>query len=74
MTRSQKIQKLANAVKDYRGSYDEKTGVWMRHPKTTAVHRVMNWLERLNIPVEPAMEIIRNFKHKREFDAWIRTL
>lgn len=54
MTRTERIRKLANAIKDYRGSYNKNTGAWIRPPDHMALARVTCWLKRLdrNIPVD----------------------
>ncbi len=74
MTRPQKIQKLANVVKEYRGSCDERTGKWMRPPRPHAAQRILVWLERLKLPPEPTMERINGFAHVSEFRAWIQSV
>ena len=74
MTRTQKIQKLANAVKEYRGSYNQTTRKWLRPPNPEAAHRAAAWLQRLNLPVGPTMERINDFTHVTQFHAWIQSL
>lgn len=74
MTRSEKIQKLANAVKDYLGSYGADTGIWIRAPKPKEIERVKRWLDRLAIPETEALAVIHEFHNVVEFHAWIKTL
>lgn len=56
MTRAEKIKKLANAIKEYRGSTDGVGGPWIRHPKPSALSRVISWLQKLG--VEPTSDVI----------------
>lgn len=79
MTRNEKIRKLANAVKDFRGLY---LPPMRRHDKPQcirpkqdgAMSRVCLWLERLNLPVDETLHQIRSFKSYQEFNEWLRTL
>lgn len=74
VTRTVKIQKLSNAIKDYLGSYGANDGVWIRAPKPREIERVGRWLDRLNIPYEAGLEKIHNFHNVGEFNSWIKTL
>jgi len=74
MTRADKIRKLANAIKDYRGLYRESNGVWIYPPKHSALARVELWIGRLNLPVKATVEAINNFHNVREYHAWIQAL
>lgn len=74
MTRTAKIQKLANAVKDYLGAYGATTGIWIRAPKPKEIDRVKRCIERLNIPLDDALAKIHGFHNVTEFNAWIEKL
>jgi len=74
MTRTQKIQKLANAIKDYLGAYHANSGKWIRPPHPTAIGRVCSWLDKLKIERESALAKIHEFHNVGEFNDWIRTL
>jgi len=77
MSRNEKIRKLANAVKDFRGmchGTPEKHGKWVRPPQPTQMARVVVWLERLNLPVQETLHLIRSMKTWQEFNDWTKTL
>jgi len=79
MTRAEKIRKLGNAVREYRGLCrtvpvpGQKTD-WVRPPNPSALPRVELWLERLNLPVMESVHQIRSMKSWQEFNDWIRNL
>lgn len=74
MNRNAKIQKLANAIKGYRGRYCLETGKWMEFPKPAEGKRVVDWLIRLKLDVEESIKLIQGFKDYTEFNAWLKTL
>lgn len=74
MTRSDRIRKLANAVKEYRGRFHTPTGKWLQPPKPDAKERIVHWLTILNLDVESNLKLIDGFKAKTEYEAWIATL
>lgn len=74
MTRTEKIRKLANAVKDYRGSYSERDGHWIRPPQINAIARVRTWLKRLRLPDQESIEKINRFRSLAEFHEWLKEL
>lgn len=74
MKRHEKIHKLANAIKEYRGRYNEKTGKWIQPPKPSVKARVILGFERLGINKEPAMKAVDGFKNFNEFHKWISAI
>lgn len=74
MTRSERIQKLTNAVKEYRGRYDLKSGKWIYPPNPAARTRCIRWLESLRLDVPSNMEAIEGFKLIQDFDQWLKSL
>lgn len=74
MTRTEKINKLASAIKDYRGKHNSETNKWMIPPKPSALPRVRKWIERLGLDVEASIEKVRSFNTYHEFYAWLRGL
>lgn len=71
MTRQQKISKLGNAIKDYRGAYVPDSGKWVRAPDRRALDRVTVWLRRLHLDVAGSMKFIDEFHSFGEFNKWI---
>ena len=84
MTRDDKKHKLANAVKEYRGAYNETTKVWLlgRTSKPSAIVRVNRWLIELftvhgftdNAKVADALTLIETCNHWDKFNAWLKNL
>ena len=74
MTREQKKNKLGNAVREYRGSYDEKSGEWHRLPKKGAEKRIIRWLEALGLEVDVNLDLIDGFEHYNQFLKWMRSI
>lgn len=62
MTRTQKIRKLASAIKDYRGAYNPGTGKWIRGPQPSALPRITAWLSRLDADIPSALAKIDGFE------------
>lgn len=74
MTRLQKINKLSNAIKVYRGAYHPETGKWIRPPQHLRQDRVRAWLEQLGLNVRESMDRIDEFRNMGEFEKWIRAI
>ena len=76
MSRAEKVRKLANAVREYRGSTSStaEDAVWRIPPKPSASPRVRVWLDRLKLDAADCMLKIREFKTYDEFNAWLRTI
>lgn len=75
MNRSDKIQKLSHAVRDWRGVFSLKTKTWRLPPKKRAEARVRHWLAELNRP-DPDADVseIAGFQHFDQFNAWLAKL
>ncbi len=80
MTRSERIRKLASAIKDYRGAYVEGSNPpkWIRRPDLTVKFRIEGWLKRLGIRKQSdhliAFRDIDAFKSHAEMNAWLESL
>ncbi len=76
MTRNQKIHKLANAIRRYRGSTTQKDGKvrWKTPPHKVAAAQVKEWLNRLGMDVDMNLPIIDGFESVQAFNLWLRTL
>lgn len=74
MTRIEKKKKLANAIKDWRGSWDNVTGKWVRPPQHKESARVILCLQRLNLDVVAELNRIEKFATHDEFHAWLATI
>jgi len=74
MSRTDKLRKLSNAIRDYRGAYHQDTGIWIRRPKPMELGRVQLWLERLGINTTEGMVAIDGFKTLDEFRVWFRSI
>ena len=74
MSRAERIQKLAHAVKDYRGVYDPQTGKWMRAPQPKLRARIAEHLRCLGRDVAAELRKIDGFKQRAEFETWIANI
>lgn len=72
MSRTEKLSKLANAVRDYRGATNNAQ--WQRPPKHAEIERVKRWLRRLDLDVDACLTRINNFTTCDEFDRWMKSL
>ena len=75
MSKAEKIRKLANAIREYRGQNDR--GRWIQSPRPHKARSVVKWLAALGHRpelIQAEMELIITFKTLEEFDAWIREL
>lgn len=74
MTRTAKIVKLANAVREYRGLYDSVSKKWKRPPVKSALKRIVRWMEELGLEPVNEMKAIDNFKTTDDLNEWIKLL
>ena len=84
MTRNERIQKLANAIRAYRGSYNPATGIWSSQPQPARREAILQHLRELrrrslpnlvaNEQVPKDMAAIDGFKTYDEFRNWITKL
>ncbi|MDA3873983.1 MAG: hypothetical protein PF795_08475 [Kiritimatiellae bacterium] len=74
LNRAQKVKKLANAIKDYRGKKHPVSNVWVVRPKPAARRRVEHWLGELGLDTVEGMRDIDGFKTFPEFHEWLRGL
>lgn len=73
MSNGEKIKKLANAIKRYRGAYNSRTKVWIRRPEQGARSAVVICLERLGL-TENEMALIDGFASFDQFYQWLEGL
>jgi hypothetical protein len=79
MTRQEKIRKLGNAIRTYRGLYikskDGDIEKWINAPDKQAYARVISWLEKLNVSNTPSIQqTIDGFKTFEEMNTFLRTI
>lgn len=78
MSRNQKITKLANAIRRYRGVSQPlepgKPVQWITSPKIADRADVVRWLIELGLPVTASLETINGFTLVDQFDNWIRNV
>ncbi|HEX3890702.1 MAG TPA: hypothetical protein VHX90_07615 [Verrucomicrobiae bacterium] len=75
MSRSEKIKKLANAIREFRGC--KQGDVWVRSPRPHSGIRVVNYLAALGFDREKQMaefNRIVGFKSFDELNGWLRDL
>lgn len=76
MTRTAKITKLANAIREYRGITQTPHGaehpIWRRAPNPKAIARIGHWITQLNLDVTESVKAIDGFKSFDEFRAWLK--
>ena len=83
MTRNERIHKLSNAIKEYRGTFDPRTGKWIWPPKIQKRAVIVKWHRTLREPTAPSRQAaieqvakdaaaIDGFKTYDEFRAWIK--
>jgi hypothetical protein len=78
MSRLQKIRKLSNAIKEYRGTYHKLPNgeiKWTQAPRIHKAHDIERHLRILKIePTKEVIDKINNFKTRDEFDFFIASL
>jgi hypothetical protein len=73
MNRNEKLKKLGNAIKGYRGLKDPKSGAWQVTPKPADRARVLRWAGELKLPADTLAKV-NAFKSVGEYSAWIKSL
>jgi hypothetical protein len=74
MTRTERIRKLANAVKEYRGVFHANSRKWIRAPKPSKRTDIIRWLRALGVTdLQPHLASVDGFKSYAEFESWIRS-
>lgn len=78
MNRNEKISKLANAIRRYRGISQPiqpgKPVEWIVSPKIADRAFVVRWLTELGLPVPETLAKIEAFNQIDDFNDWIKTL
>jgi hypothetical protein len=74
MSRTDKIKKLANAIREYRGLRDIQSKKWIRSPKPSAGIRVVKWLTELGLNAQVEFVRVNTFTKVSEFHEWLKQL
>lgn len=74
MTHAQKIRKLANAIREYRGAKTSDMTTWVHLPKPGNIDRVRYALQRLGQNTDENIKLIDGFQRESEFLVWLNTL
>lgn len=76
MNRAERIHKLANAIRRYRGAKATTADdcKWRTPPNAKAKDDIYRWLARLQLPIVESMARIDSFKTVAEFNAWLRLI
>lgn len=74
MTKTIKLRKLANAIREYRGAKTPDQKFWVHLPKPAAIGRVRVCLDRLNACTSENFELIDGFQKESEFLEWLKKL
>jgi len=74
MSRAEKLSKLRNAIRSYRGLKNTTNGKWMTPPCPGARLSVKKWLDELGMPLEETINKIDSFKLVSEFNTWLSSL
>ncbi|MCK9587752.1 MAG: hypothetical protein M0Q93_00130 [Terrimicrobiaceae bacterium] len=74
MNRAEKLKKLENAVKEYRGTYHPNTKKWIRPPKVAAKLAIQKYCELLGIDFEAAILSIDNFQTFAQMRTWFSSI
>jgi hypothetical protein len=75
MSRAEKIIKLGNAIRSFRGSAFRTK--WIRSPQPHRAHNVVKWLHALGHQpelIKAEMELICAFQSQVQLDAWLQKL
>lgn len=77
MTRTERIRKLCNAIKNYRGVRDPQAdgkGRWVRSPRPTLKPKIYSHLVELGLNPEEQLKKIDGFKTYLDFHMWAKGL
>jgi hypothetical protein len=78
MSKTDKIRKLANAIRRYRGvtstPADAVKPKWRHAPCRSAEIDCKRWLEELCLDVPKSMTVIESFNNFEEFNTWLKRL
>ena len=74
MTRNQRIAKLANAIREYRGRWNPKTKKWVQPPNPAKKANMVRWASTIGLHTLMVVHNADNFATMDEFDRWIRDI
>jgi hypothetical protein len=74
MSRYEKINKLANAIRRWRGMVNASTGKWHRPPAEKELDKVQNWLVKLNLPVQETLQELCDMTTYDQFEDWLKKI
>jgi hypothetical protein len=75
MTRSEKVNKLGNAIRRFRGLFDSSGKKWIHPPDKNEIPRVVRWLVSLKVNNPRALlKEICEFKSVEEFQKFMKQI
>lgn len=75
MNRNQKLAKLVNAVREWRGVWDSSKKKWKIPANERAVYRVDRWLRELKVEdPDGCIALIQDFNEWAQFNEWVQRL
>ena len=74
MTRNQRIAKLANAIREYRGRWNPKTKKWVQPPNPSKKSNIVRWACELGLHAPMVILNADNFATMDEFNRWIKDI
>jgi len=75
MTRNERLNKLGNAIKRFRGLYDTTTQKWKQAPDKNEIPNVVKWLVSLNLNnPKGLLKEICEFKTVAEFQKFMKQI
>lgn len=73
MTRTIKLHKLINCIRDVRGAVDP-TGKWVFAPKPASLPRLAGCINRFRPCTADDLKTIAQFKNQSEMNEWVKGL
>jgi hypothetical protein len=74
MSRNERIKKLANAIREYRGRWHPQRKKWVETPNPARRAGVIRWAGELGLSQEMVLLNADGFQTMDEFDRWIRDI
>lgn len=76
MTRGQKISKLANAIRAFKGLFQDTpyNRIWIHHPQPARIEGIIKWASRLRLNVFEVEKRVKGFTHPDDLRMWLNQL
>lgn len=74
MSRNERIKKLANAIREYRGRWNPQIKKWVQPPNPARKAGVIRWAGELGLHQDMVLLNVEGFATMDEFDRWIRDI